>query len=188
MKRRSITIAAIACQSTELPPPSASAATKSAATSSGSSLSPAPSLFPQAARSPSPVLGGCGNTQVFAGPGPDAALGLGDNPWASASPVDAGIVAYFWSSPPDLIFAHGPADGTKVLWISHGEHVAHLTIEAHPFNATSPLVRFDFAPALSPSGNYPSGIDLPSVGCWSLELTLGSTHATLDVAVAPAKP
>ena len=194
MQGRSITIAAIACLivggcQSNVSPPSASAPSQSAAvTASASNLLPTTSPSSQAARSPSPVLGGCGNTQVFAGPGPDAALGLGDNPWAAASPADAGIVAYFWYPPPDLIFAHGPADGTKVLWISHGEGAAHLTVAAHPLDASSPLIRFDFPPALSPSGNYPSGIDLPSAGCWSLDLTLGSTHATLDVAVASAKP
>jgi hypothetical protein len=49
---------------------------------------------------------------------------------------------------------------------------------------SSPVVRFDFGAALSPSGNYPSSIDLPSPGCWRLELTLGRVHATMDVMVA----
>jgi hypothetical protein len=194
MKRRATTIAAIAClmagacQSNVPPPPTSSAPSHSTAvTASASHVSGATSQSPQAAQSPSPVLGGCGSTQVFAGPGPDAALGLSDNPWAPATPGEAAIVAYFWYPPPDLIFAHGPNDRTKVLWISHGEHEAHLTIAAHPLDASSPVVRFDFPPALSPTGYYPSGIDLPSPGCWSLDLTLGSTHATLDVAVAPAQ-
>ena len=137
--------------------------------------------------SPAPVAGGCGTTQVFAGPGPDAAIGLTDNPWALATPASAGIVAYFWYPPPDLIFAHGPNDGTKVLWVSHTEQAAHLTVAAHPLNASSPVVRFDFPAADSPAGNYPSGIDLPSPGCWQLDLTLGSAQATLDVVVAPAQ-
>ncbi|MGH2406448.1 MAG: hypothetical protein ACRDF7_00020 [Candidatus Limnocylindrales bacterium] len=140
----------------------------------------------QAGTPPSPVAGGCGSTQVFAGPGPDAALGLAANSWAPATPADAGIVAYFWSPPPDLVFAHGPNDGTKVLWISHGQQAERLTIVAHPLDASSPVVRFDFPAALSPSGNYPSGIDLPSPGCWRLELTLGTARATMDLIVAPA--
>jgi hypothetical protein len=52
---------------------------------------------------------------------------------------------------------------------------------------SSPVVRFDFGVALSPSGNYPSSIDLPSPGCWRLELTLGTVHATIDVMVAPSR-
>jgi hypothetical protein len=126
---------------------------------------------------------------VFAGPGPDAYLGLENNPWAPATPVDAGIVAYFWYPPPDLVSAHGPDGGTKVLWISHGQQAERLSMAAHPFNASSPVVQFDF-PAASPprSDNYPSTLDLPSPGCWRLELTLGTTHATIDVMVAPARP
>jgi hypothetical protein len=133
--------------------------------------------------SPSPVGGGCGTTQVRSGPGPDADLGLTDNPWASATPADAGIVAYFWYPPPDLIVAHGPITRAKVLWISHGQQAAHLTIVARPLTGSSIVVRLAFPP--SASGGYPSLIDLPSPGCWQLEITLGTAHATLDVTVAP---
>jgi hypothetical protein len=170
-----------------VPPPSGSAseaATASAESPPSASAAAVPSA--QAVGSLPLVAGGCGSTQVFAGPGPDAALGLADNPWAPATPADAGIVAYFWYPPPDLLFAHGPNDRTKVLWVSHGEQAAHLTIAAHPLNASSPVIRFDFPPAFSPGGNYPSGIDLPSPGCWRLEIALGTAHATMDLMVAPA--
>lgn len=73
-----------------------------------------------------------------------------------------------------------------MLWISHAEQAAQLTIAAHPLNASSPVVRFVFPAASSPSGNYPSAIDLPTSGCWRLEVTLGKAHATMDLAVAPA--
>jgi hypothetical protein len=164
-----------ACSNTELPSPTATAASPAAS----ASLRPA-----LATASPSPVGGGCGSTQAFAGPGPDAALGLADNPWAPATPADAGIVAYFWYPPPDLLFAHGPNDRTKVLWIFHRGQAAHLIIAAHPLNAASPVVRFAFGAS---GGGSPSSIDLPSPGCWRLELTLGTTHATIDVMVAPAR-
>jgi len=71
-----------------------------------------------------------------------------------------------------------------VLWISHGEQAAQLTIAAHPLNASSPIVRFAFPP--SASGGYPSLIDLPNPGCWRLEVTLGTAYATMDLVVAPA--
>lgn len=166
-----------ACAS--LPPPSPTSSPTSAASSSTlQSL--------QAGASPSPVRGGCGSTQVFAGPGPDANLGLGDNPWASATPADAGIVAYFWYPPPNIVFAsRSSEDAPKVLWISHGEQSGHLVIKAHPLGATSPVATFDVPPASSPAGNYPSGIELPSAGCWHLDLTIGSAHAAIDLLVAP---
>jgi hypothetical protein len=167
-----------ACSS--LPPPSPTSSPTSAA-------SPSTLRSPQAAASPSPVGGGCGSTQVFAGPGPDAAIGLADNPWALAAPADAGIVAYFWHPPPDVVFASSPSDdGTKVLWVSHEEQSGNLVIKAHPLGATSPVVTFDVPPASSPAGNYPSGIELPRAGCWHLDLTIGSAQGAIDLLVAPA--
>lgn len=168
----------VACQSSTVPSSSSGRASPLVPTSRGLS---------GAAPSVSPVEGGCGDTQVFAGPGPDAALRLADNPWAPAAPADAGIVAYFWYPPPDLVFAHGPNDGTKVLWIRHGEQAQRLDIAAHPLDASLPVVHIAAPAALSPPGNYPSGIDLPSAGCWQLELTLGTAHATMDLMVAPAR-
>lgn len=131
--------------------------------------------------SPSPVAGGCGETQVFAGPGPDGALGLSDNPWSSATPADAGIVAYFWHSPPHLLFAPGSTQQNKVLWINHGDSGGHVMIAAHPLDASSRVVHFDFPSA---AGGTPSLIDLPKPGCWRLELAIGTTRATMDVLVA----
>jgi hypothetical protein len=179
----SLVLAACASLPTTSPTPP-STPTLAATQSPSVSLATAAAL---ATGSSAPVAGGCGNTQVLAGPGPDVALGLTDNPWALATPASAGIVAYFWYPPPDLIFAHGPNDGTKVLWVSHTQQAAHLTVAAHPLNGSAPVVQSDFPAADSPAGNYPSGIDLPSPGCWQLDLTLGSAQATLDVVVAPAQ-
>ena len=133
---------------------------------------------------PSPVGGGCGSTQVFSGPGPDASSGLAANPWAWATPKIAGIIAYFWYAPPDLLLAHGPSDHTKILWLSGSQQAPVITIHAHPLGASSPAVEFSF-PA-SASGGYPSLIDLPSPGCWRLEVTVGTAQATMDLHVAPA--
>lgn len=134
----------------------------------------APTVLPTAG------AGGCGGTQVFAGPGPDAALGLADNPWAAATPASAGIVAYFWFPPPAVLFAAGPdGSGTKVLWIAHAG-AGPFEAAAHPLDATAPVVRFDFP--------GPSTVAVPTPGCWRFELTVGTRHATLDVLVAPARP
>ena len=134
------------------------------------------------------VEGGCGGTQVFAGPGPDPGLGLAENPWASASPGSAGIVAYFWFPPPSVLFAAGPdGSGTKVLWVTHGAADGPLVIVAHPLDTAAPLLRFSFPPALSPAGNYPSDVAVPTPGCWRFELTVGGAQGTLDILVVPAR-
>jgi hypothetical protein len=161
----------------------------------------APTLSPSAApsattASPStpaatgrPVGGGCGTTQFFSGNGPDSALGLDGNPWARAQPATAGFVAYTWTTPPDLVVASGPDDpGTKILWINTVAPRGRLAIRAHPSAGASPVITLDVEPASAPDGNYPSMIDLPTPGCWRLELTLGAAHATIDLLVAPAPP
>jgi hypothetical protein len=165
--------------STVLPGPTASAFTTSAPPSTSSS----------------PLAGACGATQVFAGPGPDADLGLADNPWASATPLDERIVAYFWRPPPDLVNASGAQDphGTKVLWVTHDVEGNRLTIAdvltilAHPPDGSSPMIHLEFPAATSPGGNYPSSLDLPSPGCWHLDLMVGTVSRTMDLLVAPAR-
>lgn len=136
-----------------------------------------------------PVGGGCGATQFFSGQGPDSALGLAGNPWARAEPEIAGFVAYAWTTPPDLVVASGPQDpGTKILWVNTIAPRGRLAIAAHPSGAATPTITFDIPPASAPDGNYPSLIDLPTPGCWRLELTLGAAHGTIDLLVAPAPP
>lgn len=137
---------------------------------------------------PTAVAGGCGGTQVFAGPGPDANLGLWDNPWAAAIPASAGIVAYFWYPPPGVLFAtDSSGDSPKVLWVSHAQ-AGELSVSAHPLGASTPVVRFTFGAATSPTGNYPSLVALPSPGCWHFDLSIGTARAAMDLLVAPAPP
>ena len=84
---------------------------------------------------------------MFAGPGPDASLGLADNPWAAAAPGSAGIVAYFWHAPPSVLRASGPADGgDKVLWVVHGAPGVPLSVVAHTRSAGPPVVRLTVQP------------------------------------------
>ena len=138
--------------------------------------------------SPTAVEGGCGGTQVSAGSGPDARLGVADNPWASASPASAGIVAYFWFPPPAVLFAAGPdGSGSKVLWVTHAAADGPLVVVAHPLETAAPVLRFTFPPALSPADNYPSDVAVPTPGCWRFELTVGGAQGTLDILVVPAQ-
>jgi hypothetical protein len=169
-------------------------ATSSAAPTKAASGVPSATVPSAAAATPSspaatghPVGGGCGTTQFFSGNGPDSALGLDGNPWARAQPEATGFVAYTWTTPPDLVVASGPDDpGTKILWINTVAPRGRLTIKAHPRGGPTPELTFEVEPASAPDGNYPSMIDLPTPGCWRLELALGAAHATIDLLVAPA--
>jgi hypothetical protein len=162
-----------------------------------------PALLPSssipAAASPSGapgvVAGGCGSTRVFAGPGPDAQgpnaiAGLAGLRWAPATPAEAGITAYFFRPTPELLVVQPSPSGpsNKILWVTDGSPGANLVIAAYPAGSASPPIHFSF-PATGL--DYPSEIDLPTAGCWQLEL--GSSGATIDVLVGatgadPASP
>ncbi len=166
-----------ACASPPVPTPAGSIASSSA-------IAPAPTATPTGP--PAPVAGGCGSTQVFAGPGPDARLGLADNPWAEATPADSGIVAYFWYPSPGILSVSDPnipnSGDTKVLWVFRDPQPAALSVEAHPLDSNLPVVAVRL---FNGDKGIPSSVALPSPGCWQLELTAGPVHATMDVMVAP---
>lgn len=125
------------------------------------------------------IDGGCGNTPLYAGPGPDAGQGLSANPWSVATPASAGMVAYFWGQAPYLAAGSERPDGesNKVLWVG-----GLTSIVAHRLDDPKVTARFEF-----PNGAGPSTIDLPSPGCWRLELQWsGRMRASIDLPVAPA--
>ena len=138
---------------------------------------------------PSPVAGGCGQTQVYAGPGPDARLGLSDNPWAWATPASSGVVAYFWYPPPGILSVSDPnvpnSGDAKVLWVFRDPGpgpAGPLTINAHPLGQSSPVVAVQLS---NGDKGVPSSVELPTPGCWRLEISTGPIHSTMDVMVAP---
>jgi hypothetical protein len=170
----------VACQPSPTAAPSAPPMTQSPPGPSPPADTPGTPLA-----SPTPVAGGCGDTKVFADSGPDAELGLAGNAWAAATPASAGVVAYFFHAPPNLIEIAGPNQPTKVLWIYHGEpQPGNVTIDVHPLGASAPDIVSTIGYAVANGGNYPSSIDVPSPGCWRVDLSLGATHATLDLQVA----
>lgn len=161
-----------ACGSTHLP----------TTTNGTSSASPAqPSRSPEVATA-QPIQGGCGGTQVFAGPAPNADQSLAANPWAAASPPESGIIAYFWGDAPYLAAGNVRPGGAanKILWASNTGPAGDLVVTAHPLGASSPIVRFRFPGVRS----WPSLVDLPTAGCWHLDLAAGSSRATIDLLVA----
>jgi hypothetical protein len=130
------------------------------------------------------VLVGCGSTAIRSGPAPGAADSLAANPWAKAVPESAAIVAYFWGAPPYLAAGSKRPNGSvnKILWVLGAPSTGDLVIEARPVGSASPVERFDLVGADS----YPSTIDLPSAGCWHLDIAVGAVRAAIDVPVAPA--
>jgi hypothetical protein len=137
--------------------------------------------------SPAIVPGGCGPTKVFTGPGPDAKgtgaiAGLAGLRWAQASPADAGITGYFFRPTAAILVVDPSLSGpsNKILWVTQGNLGGALAVAAHPAGSAAPVVHFSFPGA---GRDYPSEIDLPTAGCW--ELDLGSSGAAINLVVDP---
>ena len=106
-----------------------------------------------------------------------------------AAPSDAGIMAYFWHPPPDVVFASEPKrrrdEGS--VGQSRGSNPGTSSCKAHPRGATSPVVTFERSACVVASRQLSVWDEtFPRAGCWHLDLTIGSAQAAIDLLVAPA--
>jgi hypothetical protein len=105
-------------------------------------------------------------------------------PYALASGDTAG--AFFFADP--LRAGHPKNPSNKVLWIVAAPRNGHpLRIVARRPDS-SQTVRMQLPADSGPGEIYPSGVDLPSAGCWKLSLAWGAHRASIDVEVAPPRP
>jgi hypothetical protein len=130
---------------------------------------------------------GCAGSRMYTAPAPrwSTKQGLDRIPWLRPLPESAGVVGFFWPHQPYLVPAghlHSDGAANKILWVA--QTGGHLTVKAHPIDRDAPVVSFD----LGSSGfQWPSSIDLPSAGCWTLTLTWSNKQADVNVRVsAPA--
>ena len=155
--------------------------TPAEATPSGSRSAPTASLAVRP--------GGCDGTVIYGPPGPALGPGLADNPWTSATPEKSQILAVFWGDPPYLaaggVRPHGEAN--KVLWIVRGQASPPPFVEIRAHNAdTDEAASFKVKVLVDPADSYSSLIDLPSPGCWVLDVTAGDVEGRISVDVASA--
>lgn len=145
---------------------------------------PAPVGSPSASSIPATLPGGCADTWVRAGPGPDAAAirGIEDLPWAAASPASTAIRAYFWNTP----ILRADSGGNKVLLVIPDAHGESATIKGSPADRPGELIDLTVRPVLSPPGNYVASLDLGIAGCWDLRVSAGAVQAVFHLVVAPA--
>jgi hypothetical protein len=93
--------------------------------------------------------------------------------------------AFFFA--PTLRAGHPENPSNKVLWVVRFPRNGHpLDIAARRGRDPAQVVRSTWPANSEPGEIYPSGIDLPSPGCWRLTLAWGSHRATVDVEVHPA--
>jgi hypothetical protein len=129
-----------------------------------------------------PFEGGCGSTTVMSGGISDALQkSAGNNapsgvPYAIAHP--ATVAGFLFGAP---LHAPGTGSSNKILWVVGTPRTGDLVVEAVPFGRTAPTVRYSFPPNSSPGEIYPSGVDVPEPGCWSLTLRWAGQAAALEL-------
>ncbi|MBV9606856.1 MAG: hypothetical protein JO027_17205 [Solirubrobacterales bacterium] len=118
-----------------------------------------------------------------------------DAAWAESSPgfrvpyalASGGAAAAFFFAP-TLRAGHPTNPSNKVLWVvRYPRNGNPLEIVARLGRDPSELVRSSWPADSFPGEIYPSGVDLPTPGCWHLELTWGSHRASVDVEVHPPR-
>jgi hypothetical protein len=78
---------------------------------------------------------------------------------------------------------HPENPANKILWVVRlPRGGSDLTINAHPLGAASPVVKVVQPANSGPGEIYPSIVDVPTAGCWVLNLAWGSHRAALALA------
>ena len=157
----------------------------SSAPKASSPASPSPSpvdRLPSAAASI--VAGGCGSTNVYRG---------GVPPWLDAAGANNNpdSLAYVIASPPvaaGFLFGNPLTAGSpttranKILWVvGFPRESTSLVVTGHPVGAGSPIIRDSFPADSSPGEIYPSIVDVPSPGCWHIDLSWAGHTASVEL-------
>jgi hypothetical protein len=136
------------------------------------------------------VPASCPITPVFTGPS-GGSPNLDFLPWMKAEPTSSGIVAYLFFVLPGFATTHtyrplhtggGYPDGstTKILWsINNPNASVALEIIGKKRSAGHETFQQTFPMASSPRGDYPSIVNVPTPGCWQLQIKSGTVAATV---------
>lgn len=102
-------------------------------------------------------------------------------PYAVASGGSA--VAFFFRDP--VRAGHPSNPFNKILWVLHSVGTPLIiTARWGPNPAVTKRIRPESD--ATPRAEYPSYVNLPRAGCWTLGLSWGPHRASVDIAVAPA--
>jgi hypothetical protein len=145
------------------------------------------SARPVALASARPVAGSCAGTPISQGAAPawvDLA-GAHANPAGLPFAVDRSqtVAGFLWAYPFRAGHPDNPAN--KVLFVVRlPRGGSDLTITAHPAGAAAPVVTVVQPADSGPGEIYPSIVDVPTPGCWALDLAWSSHRATLQLPYA----
>jgi hypothetical protein len=146
----------------------------------GCTGTPAPTRAPATASAPAPpaaTAAACAPSSIHQGappawnahpagfsgqPGLPYVLGAGDT-----------IMGYIWGFP--LRAGHPDNPSNKILWyVRLPRDGQPLVVRAHPATAATPVVSYRFPADSGPGEIYPSIVDMPAPGCWTLDLSWGA--------------
>ncbi|MEU9889508.1 hypothetical protein [Sphaerisporangium sp. NPDC051011] len=170
--------AAAACASSSLSPASPGASPHPGSVSASTSASTSPSA-PAAAPAGSATREGCGDTPVRQGSPPAwATLNAPGSPFVLGREGNA--LGYLFTEPLRAGEPQNPAN--KILWyVREGRGSYSMRVLAHPRGETRPVVELSFPSGAGPGEIYPSITEMPEPGCWTLDLTWGANHDTVDL-------
>jgi hypothetical protein len=136
--------------------------------------------------SPSVTPGGCGSTPVLYGAYPawiaDAGLPAGMRYVMSH---EGNLVGVLFADPLAAPPRPDPGPHNKILWISKAPRDGkplHLTLTP---SGGGPAVTVEQPADSSPGEIYPSIVDVPRVGCWTVSAEWGANRATLELTFVP---
>ena len=132
---------------------------------------------------------GCAGTAVDTGPGlPSwAEVGGGRIPWALGQPP--AVVGVMFAT--ELVARGERPDGSanKILWLTRSPIPPNqLTLRAQPAQSAAPVVSLRF-PRVEENQQFPSIVDLPTPGCWRINVSWGTgstENSTFGLNVLPA--
>jgi hypothetical protein len=160
-------------------PPGVNVATPSPAASTAVA---APSPSPLSA---SPVAGGCGRTPILLGAFPDWAASARAPESKFVQSHEGNLIGVLFADP--LVAPPRGEDGpnNKILWISQlPRDGADLTLTLTPAGGGQAVTISQ--PANSGPGEiYPSIVDVPTAGCWSVVAEWAGQRATLELSYQP---
>ena len=152
---------------------------------SGGALRQSPEAVAQSpASGPSEVPGGCGATLAYDRVQPAWLVESGAHnnpngvPFVLAIPETA--AGFIFGYP--LRAGHRTSPSNKILWVVRTPREGGpLILAIHPIASPTPLVRLSRAADSGPGEIYPSGIEVPTAGCWHFTIRWSTGRAELNL-------
>jgi len=149
----------------------------------GSAASPVPTAAAPPTPDTSPTAGGCGTTTAVVGELPEwtGPVGLPGGRYVTSHEGNAVGVIFASSLRSGPI---GPTDASnKILWIVQEPRKGNdLRLTLRPLGGTEPTVRITEQANSSPGEIYPSSVDVPTPGCWSVLAEWNGNVASFELA------